>query len=455
LNIAEAIDAFRRGALDLDCPKMTLAQGHPGGARFEGPGYIRQSEDGTLTFKIYVVSRENAHPFGTFCGPSRIGDLHADDSFFALSAIAQDGTALSADRILPSPNWNHHEDTVQMFGSLKSITALLERQQSESYLRLHFFEEYDVPLFLSSNTEIHGVPYAMVDHAKFEASGCQFELRRREGSGDTIVEVTSAKEFPAAFHLRVQEAFQYITARSAFWRARVERTPRGLEVELASPRRKSFRTQIDPPLSPHHIDWRTHTWPLFSCFLAYVIAKTDGIHWNPVAYHLYNAVESSANSVDAWAIGVSVAVEAVASLVTIDGPMGEPERIDGFRKLICEFVAGLPLYADLVSRIEGLVNSMKNKRPQDVLHVLAKTGRVEKGYISAWSSLRNRHVHPRLEDLNPPTPIDYQELLDNIHRAQVLLRQLTFHLIGYEGAFTDYGAKDWPSKRYPLARDGV
>jgi hypothetical protein len=175
----------------------------------------------------------------------------------------------------------------------------------------------------------------------------------------------------------------------AFWRARIERTDRGLEVELTSPLRKSSHTQMDPPLSRFTGDWRTHTWPLFCSYLAYVVAKTDGTHWNPVAYHHYNATESSANSVDAWAIGVSVAVEAVTSLITLESPEGESKKLSDFRKAICEFVAGLPLYADFAPRITGLLNSMNKKRPQDVLHALAKKGRVEENYMLTWAFIGN------------------------------------------------------------------
>jgi hypothetical protein len=94
---------------------------------------------------------------------------------------------------------------------------------------------------------------------------------------------------------------------------------------------------------------------------------------------------------------------------------------------------------------------MSNKRPQDKLYALAKTGHVEEAYIEAWSYLRNRHVHPTLRDLKKPDAADYQKLLDYIHRVEPLLRQLTFYLIGYVGPFTDYGAENFPSKQYPLS----
>jgi hypothetical protein len=62
-DIDDTIDAFRRGTLDFDCKRMVLAQRKNGGERFEGQGYIRQSTDGTLLFKIYVT-QYNAKPLG-------------------------------------------------------------------------------------------------------------------------------------------------------------------------------------------------------------------------------------------------------------------------------------------------------------------------------------------------------------------------------------------------------
>ena len=52
-DVDETIEAFRRGTLDIDCKRMVLAQCKEGGERFEGQGYIRQSADGSLIFKIY------------------------------------------------------------------------------------------------------------------------------------------------------------------------------------------------------------------------------------------------------------------------------------------------------------------------------------------------------------------------------------------------------------------
>jgi hypothetical protein len=104
---------------------------------------------------------------------------------------------------------------------------------------------------------------------------------------------------------------------------------------------------------------------------------------------------------------------------------------------------------DLLRRIRGLIGSMGNRRPQDVLHGLVKTGHADEAYVEAWDDLRNRHVHPKPNDLKQVQGIDFQKLFDRIYRTEVTLWQLTFYLIGYAGPYTDYGAEGFPSRTFP------
>lgn len=455
-DIDETIDNFRNGILDVDCKRMVLAQRKENGECFEGQGYIRQSDDGTLTFKIYVA-RHNAKPFrhleAMFGGS--VGKLHTDEEFYDLEATGHDGTCWSAARILVVAHWDVTDMTVMAHGKMQSITAHLDMPQKHHYLRLHFFEEYRVPLHQMSETERHGNRYFTKDRAEFRALDMKFEVRQREGAGDTIIEVTSNTAFPAAFDLRIQEALQYITARSAFWRARLQSDGKKLHLELASPWRKSARTQFNPPISPGSIYFYEHGWRLFETYLTYVCRKTNGTHWNPVAYHLYNACEATANSIDAWAVGVSVAVEALSGLIAIAEDDDNAGEVVSFqRRVLAWLVEQKDLSPNIARRAQGQIRAMSNKRPQDTLYALANAGQVERSYVEAWTYLRNRHVHPKIQDLEKPTPVDMQKLLDHIHKVEVLLRQLTFHLIGYVGPFTDYGVHgthDFPSKQYPLA----
>jgi hypothetical protein len=375
LDINKTIDAFRRGALDLDCKRMVLVRHKEGDERFEGQGYIRQLDDGTLYFKIYVI-QHNAKPF------SLLGaGLDTNDMLFDLDATAHDGTLWTAVRIVPVSDWDATDLTVLVQGQMRSMTAHLDLPQKQSCLRLHFFEEYDVPLHAFSPTEKYGNPYMTRDRAEFEACGSKFEVLKRDGSGDTVVAVTSEAAFPVAFNLRIQEALQYITAKTAFWRARVENEGNELHLELASPWRKSDRTQFTPPISPASISFYEQGWKLFGKYLSYVVAKTEGMYWNSVAYHLYNACEATANSLDARAVGVSVAVEAIVSLIEVDGDEQKSERLTSFQTRACKWLEEQSDLADLADRVKGQITSMSKPRPEDTLYALAESGHVGKTYI--------------------------------------------------------------------------
>ena len=457
LNPDETIEAFRQGKLDFDCKRMVLTQRRKkGGERFVGKGYIRQLDDGTLSFKLYVT-RHNAKPLRHLeaLHRTKAGEIHRDDLYYDLKATSHDGTQWNATRIMPAPSWDFRDMSVIVSGKLQSIAAPLDRDfyksQSKHYLRLHFFEEYELPLRRMSEIKDEDGTRWVSDHAEFDACGSQFMVRKR--SGATTVEVTSEKKFPAAYDLRVQEAMQYTTAKTAIWRALVTSSRGGLRLELAMPWRKSSRTQFTQPISAVSSDFDSHVWKLFGKYLEYVATRTKGTYWNPVAYHLYNACEATANSVDAWAVGVSVAVEAVASLVALKSDRKKAAQIDRIQAAMKKWLAEQSFPEDHTKRITGLVGALGARRPHDTMYALAETGHVEKTYIKAWQNLRNRHVHPKLKDLEKPSPKDYQKLLDDIHRTEVLLRQLTFFLIGYEGPFTDYGVHSehgFPSKQYPL-----
>ncbi len=287
LDIDETIDAFRRSVLDIDCKRMVLAQRKAGGERFEGQGYIRQADDGTLIFKIYV-EKHNAKLFGHLEAMfgARAGKLYSDEAFYDLEATGHNNTRWTAEKVRLMPHWDATDMTVLAHGQIQSMTAYLDMPQKLYHLVLHFFEEYRLPLDRVSETEKHGNRCFMRDRAEFEACGAKFDVRVREGSGDTVFEIFSETAFPVAFDLRVQEALQYITARTAFWRARLQSVGKELNLELTSPWRKSVRTQFSPPISPASINFREHGWKLFEKYLFYVL-KTDGTHWNPMAYHLY------------------------------------------------------------------------------------------------------------------------------------------------------------------------
>ena len=259
--------------------------------------------------------------------------------------------------------------TVLVHGKINSMTAHLDMPQHHHYLRHHFFEEIKSrsPDEQNGKTRNH---YYVRDRAEFETCGAGFEVRQRAGSGDTFVELTSETAFPAAFDLRIQEALRYLTAKPAFWRARLQSHDKELHLELSSPWQKSARTQFSPPISPgspHFLDMVGAYWSVSDvCHSEY-----EGHALESGRLHLYNACETTANSVDAWAVGISVAVEAITGLIATATDGDKAEELTHYQKRVLAWLAEQKdLSADIVKRAQGQINAMSNKRPQDTLYVL-------------------------------------------------------------------------------------
>ncbi|MBR8034725.1 hypothetical protein [Burkholderia vietnamiensis] len=453
MNVDKTIEDFRTGKLELDCRRMVLSQSTEGGERYEGKGYIRQDADGGLVYKIYVTGHENASPHeGMIREMSLVGKVHPDEHFFDLVAEARDGTEIHASRLIPWVCWSKLGEPELIRGPLFSVTATNKKlPQTAHVLELFFFEEYSIPkTHWNDVEEVDGV-HSVADGAEFEACGVEFKARVRAGSGRSVVEVAGSEPFPPDYHWRIQEALQFIVGRTAVVSAVVTCGPGFQTVELISPARSSARPHFCPPISHASIEYHRHGWTLFGSYLEYIVKMNPPTQWHPLGYHLYIAREASANSIDSWAMGVSVALEAVASLVSIPDEQEEPSGTDAAVEKLKRYVAGEADLADIKERLDGLLSMLKQPPgPRGKLEWLAGDGRVEGAYIKQWTKLRNALVHPKLGDLKQPDQATVQKQLDRIHCVQVLLYQITYYLIGYSGPYTDYGAEGFPIKKYPL-----
>src|SRR3546814_14135113 len=85
---------------------MSLVQNKPRkeAISYKGRGYVQQTDDDILTFKIYTNETQNTDFITNFklLNKTKSGELYADDSFYILSGIAADGTAWKAEHVLPN-----------------------------------------------------------------------------------------------------------------------------------------------------------------------------------------------------------------------------------------------------------------------------------------------------------------------------------------------------------------
>jgi hypothetical protein len=84
---------------------------------------------------------------------------------------------------------------------------------------------------------------------------------------------------------------------------------------------------------------------------------------------------------------------------------------------------------------------LSNTRLKDRVKPLIAAGKVEHSYVKSWGALRHPSVHAA--GLHPSTE-KVQEQLDLIDDTSVLMYQIIFSLIDYEGEYTDYGSTGYP-----------
>jgi hypothetical protein len=436
MSITDTIDAFKQRRLEFDCVEMTLIQqAEPNPISFKGKGYIRQTAEDVVTFKLFAEEIVNTDMFRDLSARLALksGEIFPESTYYTLTATAFDRTVWKAERIIPDPSWPGGDALPIIKGNLAVLSTEWITPRADHAVRLHFLEEAEVP--------------CMADSFQFSANNCDFSVRKLEN--EFVLEAKSKDKLIPEFHTRIQEALRFMLAQSVAWRVLGRHDGDHHRLELASATPRSAKTRLDPPIAVGHA-YLGHSWRLFSHYLDYVIRTTPHPYWNTCSYHLHNACEASANSVDAWAVGLSVAVEGIAGLIAFEPDPLEATELEQLRSWALEQIANHPQHQKYLNRLQGLLNMLTLIRPQDRIKHLVDRGYADKQQMAAWVALRNRHVHPGERDLKSIELEKFQMLFDLLNQVTVLMYHLVFHLIGYAGKYTDYASRNYPTKDYPL-----
>jgi hypothetical protein len=443
------ISDFKQRKLRIDFIEMSLVQNKPSkeAISYKGKGYVQQTDDDVLTFKLYANETINTDFSASFNLSTKIksGKLYSEDSYFTLSGFAADGAAWKAERVLPNCHWHGQHANPIVHGRLSSITGG-ELLPDPKTLVMHFFEKADLPV--------------LIREVKFTSAGCEFHVE--SGDDDSfIVRAKSDSPLPEHFATRVEEALRFVLAQSVTPRAIIQ--PRS--IMLTSATFKSAIVRLRPPIArgsaafhDKSLDLFGAYWDLFGAYLVFVIRKTRFANWNSCTGYLHMAHEASANSLDAWAMGLGVAVEGLASLIDIEQDKAEKERrkaekerLKKLQDFVVKQVSSRKQLRAFTERVRGLVAGLTSVRAIDRMKWLADHSGADPAHVEAWRKLRNRVVHPATRGDVDVASLDFQKMLDELHRVTVLLYHIVFHVIGYHGLYTDYATLNFPVKNYPLA----
>lgn len=447
------VDLLRSGALELDCALMELVQDDAEAPRlYRGPGYIRQDDKGWITFKMFPTETRNL-PSGLGSGRTgAAGTLLSADQYYNLVATDAWARQWRAERIIPDLSYGGGTGgIISASGIVHALVNVEKRSYSANYYKLHFFEDMEFPC--NSNTTTYkdtgsGPELSEIsgDLVKLTSADCDISIHR--GNGFVTVTVSATGHFPSHIETRIVESLQFVLARSLWYRAVESLVGNDEMTKLISPRRVSVRTRLQEPIHLGTVAGREHVWQLFDLYFRYVIRRGDP-GWHPCSVHLHAACEASANSLEAYALGLAIAVEGMTNVLFPD--CGRIDRlykdvVDDLCKHVNTWPARGPeeIVVRVRDRIAGFRGQLLQVRAVDRMYKLSQEGVLDERYIGAWKKLRNTSAHAGA----PGTPVN-QELVDEIMAVTVLMYHLVFHAIGYNGRYVDYSTRGYPPRCYP------
>lgn len=194
---------------------------------------------------------------------------------------------------------------------------------------------------------------------------------------------------------------------------------------------------------PYHIQIRDSAAVLegmFCKYLSHVSRDRQGRYY-PLSVLVRKALRAEAGTLEEAALARCVAIEGVTDLEFQD--LGRPTdetlaAVSTLEDLLGEHLKLSPIK----DRVKGFLGVMKGYSSRSAIRALAKQGVITDQQLAAWETLRHTAAHGHEYQL------PHREVFELLERLRVLMNRLVFQAIGYDGAYTDYGSRGWPTRTH-------
>lgn len=441
MTLDEIKSSFAKNSLHVDLADIRLTQNLPqeDAIKFIGKGYIRQTPDGKIIYKLYTTEVHNTDWIKHLGSYSNIksGDLFKEDSYYSFEALDYSGNQWIAERVLISVDWVYEHQSALVFGHLDKLElkhkAVSSSHSKSKFAALHFYEDLSLRDVLSNpQKELINSPY-------------HFTISKFDG-GFTI-RVDSEDDLPQHIDTRIVEAARVVTANSLF--------PKFLYKHgsyfFNSSFDKSAFFKLGKPAARNEVA----LWNLFLAYFNYIIVIDDSAVWHDLSGFIHGAREASANSFEAYAVGLSVAVEGITNIIEIQRNENEnTEHIKQqnhnveLKKYILDSLDKSCEFRPYKKRIENMLGSINQVRAIDKLRWLSSMNKIDEKHYKAWRAIRNPSVHPSVNSELDFCEHNFQIKINELFIVADLLYRLIFYIIDYKGIYTDYSLKNWPCREY-------
>jgi hypothetical protein len=440
MNVNDAIAQFAAGSLSLDLPRTTISSESTDVA-FEGPAIVWQNKEGLLELKLFVT-RFSTNPINTFSAMNeypRSGELFLDEHYFKCTLVDLYAHQWTIPHTIIKQTWSFSTNQ----GIITSRPAYIEVADywhANVYtMQMIFFRQQIRDWVTLSNT--FTLTVTGIDR-KFEC------LSKSIGSDQILFEIHADGSFPEGFETRILEALQFALGTTLRIGVLDKIQGRTRIVRLYTARGDTSKEQAYPPIETRSRRFEKETITLLNRYLNAFDNTEMPEMWHPCSRYLAHMRQASANSLDAWAVGITVATEGIAQLVDYSNPIDK--RLGMVLNVIRRWMKRRQFDQNIQDRVNGCLGGLSITRAVDKMYFLEGAGSALKQDIKAWKDLRDRSVYTVvLEELGSA---DIQDMLNKVHSVYCLANCMIFHLIGYKGAYSNYARPNFPVDEYPFSR---
>jgi len=449
LDIKE-IKAIRNNQFELHSMKMKLENIVDKSIFFSGPGMIRQELNGKLKFTLYAkeeFSSEEVLEEILNTNDTRIGKIIPERHFFKLSAIDGKGREWNSDRILPDCQI-YIEGTLckGILNEIVYITNIPVGINTYNNLHLEFYDDIKIPA--NSYTYIKKITGKNVSRSSernaliFKTALHEYDFQKIDNRLQILLK-SNEQPFVENFEIRLIEGLQFVFAQPIDWSLLIKWTIEKLEIRIKSTIKNSKRYRLFPPIvnafqsSPYFCE-------LFDKYMTYILANQTGIKIHPISAQIRSICHASMGSIQAQALTLAVAIESILKFLQPVNDKPSSEIKEGIKKAQNYFKTwGGP--SILTDQIKGFLARLNDTNASKKFDELIKKGIITKQQKDAWNKLRHKLAHGSIDISG-----SLQEILDLSNMVLVMFYFLIFHIIGYQGKYTNYSSDGWPISDYPV-----
>ncbi len=219
------IEDLKRGSWAIECSKMILKSRSPNNPpTFSGAGFVRQTSDHQLEFKLYS-SRQLNTKWGGGHLPFVAGKVIPDWAFYDLTVQDFKGRSWTSTRLLPDFNWTATGKSI-IEGRLPELTCQINVPKpfphKGSRLELEILDNAEMPSnkLTKRRESIAGhlrTKSVSLNAWNFKSCGFDFLLTKETSDSLTVEVYSNSKAFPIYFEDRVVETLQFVFGRPFYW----------------------------------------------------------------------------------------------------------------------------------------------------------------------------------------------------------------------------------------------